>query len=236
METSTSRPNPVLSPESDASRRADRRRASAGRALVWSVALALAVYFVTKNFARYVTLDEAKYGAYWWARITWLLPHLTGGFLAIALGPIQFWSAFRRRYARLHRWVGRAYVASIALAATMAFVLISRTEFGWVYGSGLFGLACAWIGTTGLAVAAIRRGNVAQHREWMVRSYVVTFGFVTFRAVSDGLGAVGIGTVTERIAVASWSCWAVPLLVTELCLQGRKILATPRRPLPALPE
>lgn len=35
----------------------------------------------------------------------------------------------------------------------------------------------------------------------------------------------GVGTLQEQLGVAAWFCWAVPLLVTEAVLQGRKILA-----------
>ena len=83
--------------------------------------------------------------------------------------------------------------------------------------------------TTTLAVTAILRGLVEQHREWMIRSYTVTFAFVTFRALWTALQMAGIGTRDEQLAVASWFCWAVPLLFVEAVLQGRKIFgATPR--------
>jgi hypothetical protein len=36
---------------------------------------------------------------------------------------------------------------------------------------------------------------------------------------------IGLGTRAERGTIMAWSCWAVPLLVTEAVLQGRKILA-----------
>ena len=236
MGTTTARPSTMYTPASDRPPEGKRRRLSVGAAVAWGAVLAVAAYFVVHNFARYVTLDATRWGPYWWPRVRWLVPHMAGGLLALVLGPLQFRTAFRRRHARLHRWSGRAYVASIALGAAMAAVLLSRTGFGWVYAAGLTGLATALVGTTALAVTAIRRGNVAQHREWMVRSYVVTFAFVSFRLVFDALGAAGVGTPPERLAFASWSCWAVPLLVTELVLQGRKVLGTPRRALPELPE
>jgi hypothetical protein len=61
----------------------------------------------------------------------------------------------------------------------------------------------------------------------MIRSYVVTFAFVTFRLVWAAFHAAEVGTLPEQLAAASWSCWAVPLLFTEAILQGRKILAAP---------
>ena len=87
----------------------------------------------------------------------------------------------------------------------------------------------AWVVTTAIAVAAIRRGLVEPHREWMIRSYVVTFAFVTFRAVWAVLKAADVGTLAEQLAMASWFCWAVPLLVVEVAIQGRRVLAA-RRP------
>ena len=59
----------------------------------------------------------------------------------------------------------------------------------------------------------------------MIRSYVVTTAFVTFRLWFSLLGWLGVGTRAERGAIMAWSCWAVPLLITEAVLQGRKILS-----------
>jgi hypothetical protein len=89
---------------------------------------------------------------------------------------------------------------------------------------GLTGLATVWLATTGLAFVSIRRRLIDQHKEWMIRSYVTTFAFVNFRIFAGIVEAMGVGTVNEQLTAASWFCWAVPLVVTELVLQGRKIL------------
>ena len=59
----------------------------------------------------------------------------------------------------------------------------------------------------------------------MIRSYVVTTAFVTFRVFFLLLQNAGVGTLNEQLGAASWFCWAVPLLITEAWLQGRKILS-----------
>jgi uncharacterized membrane protein len=196
--------------------------------------LAVAVYFSIRDVLPYLSLDEATYGPYWWGRVSWLFPHVLAGMLALLLGPLQFLTALRRRYARVHRWSGRVYLASVGVASVMAAFMIAHSTFNYAFRSGLAGLVFAWVSTSALALVAIRRGNVPQHREWMIRSYVVTFGFVIFRVVDETLSGFGLGTFDERIALASWSCWAVPLLVTELIIQGRKLLRAPRRALPEL--
>jgi Predicted membrane protein (DUF2306) len=109
----------------------------------------------------------------------------------------------------------------VATSSAAGYYLAFNTTFGWVFGAGLGGLATAWIVTTGLAFAAIRRHLYEQHKEWMIRSYVVT---MTFRLFFEVLRWPGIGTVGERLTAMAWICWAVPLLVTEGLLQGRKIL------------
>ena len=57
----------------------------------------------------------------------------------------------------------------------------------------------------------------------MIRSYVVTFAFVVFRALFLSLQAAEVGTLQEQLAACSWFCWAAPLVITEAVLQGRKI-------------
>jgi hypothetical protein len=79
-----------------------------------------------------------------------------------------------------------------------------------------------------MAWLAIRRQLFDQHKEWMVRSYVVTTGFVSFRIFQTVLERAGVGTTLEQLAIAAWFCWSVPLLITEAVLQGRKVLAVRR--------
>jgi hypothetical protein len=155
----------------------------------------------------------------------WLFMHIGGGMIALLTGPGQLWLGQRRRRLDIHRKLGLVYMGSIAVSVTAAFYLATHTTLGWVFGAGLMGLAVAWIVTTGLAFVAIRRGLLQQHQEWMVRSYVVTFGFVFFRILVGIVQAAGVGSLQEQLAAASWFCWAAPLLITEAILQGRKIFA-----------
>src|SRR5208283_1943862 len=49
----------------------------------------------------------------------WLLPHGLAGACALLLGPMQFSDRLRQRYAKLHRVVGRIYVAGALIAAPL---------------------------------------------------------------------------------------------------------------------
>jgi len=190
--------------------------------VIISLAALVATVFFVGVALPYLTLDQkvlARYGS----RGVWVLVHVAAGAVALLTGPVQLWLGVSQRVMRVHRRLGLAYVTSVGIGSVAAFYLAAHTNLGWVFGVGITGLGIAWVVTTSLAVAAIRRGFIQQHREWMIRSYVVTFGFVTFRAFSSALQAAGVGTQHEQLAASSWFCWAVPLLVVEAVLQGRKI-------------
>ena len=155
----------------------------------------------------------------------WLFMHISGGMVALLVGPGQLWLGLTNRRIEVHRKLGLVYMGAIAVSVTAAFYLATHTTLGWVFGAGLMGLAIAWIITTGLAFVAVRRSLLHQHQEWMIRSYVVTFGFVFFRIFAGIMQVTGVGNLQEQLAVASWLCWAGPLLITEAVLQGRKIFA-----------
>jgi len=184
----------------------------------------VAVAFVGGFALPYFRLTEQAFGIYN-AKRPWILLHISGGMIALLTGPGQLWLGLTRRRLERHRVLGIVYMSAIAVASVAALYLATHTELGWVFGAGLSGLAIAWIVTTGLAYAAVRRGLLQQHQEWMIRSYVVTFAFVTFRIFAGIMQATGVGTLQEQLGAASWFCWAVPLLITETIIQGRKILA-----------
>ncbi len=54
----------------------------------------------------------------------------------------------------------------------------------------------------------------------MIRSYVVTFAFVTFR-MWMGL-PLWEGQRTARVATVAWLSWVVPLFLTDVVLQARR--------------
>ena len=184
-------------------------------------ALFLALGFVAGFALPYFAGGEqlARYSG----RQGWVLAHIGAGMIALLAGPGQLWLGQKRRRLDVHRKLGLVYMGSIAVSVTASFYLATHTELGWVFGAGLMGLGSAWIVTTGLAYVAVRRGLLQQHQEWMIRSYVVTFGFVFFRIFAGIMQVSGVGSLQEQLAAASWFCWAAPLLVTEAILQGRKI-------------
>jgi uncharacterized membrane protein len=127
-----------------------------------------------------------------------LIPHSLAGIFALLIGPINFSSRIRERYLKLHRVLGRVYVICVFAGAFTGIALASGRP-------GLPGTsmqAAAWIVCTTAAFITARNCHIIQHRQWMARSYAVTFTFVSSRVLNlwprywshlgDSLSAVGV--------------------------------------------
>lgn len=189
--------------------------------------LLLAVYIskvTVQEILPYLSLNEDSYGRFWDYRFP-LFFHISCGLLAMLIGPIQFSSAIRNRYIRTHRFLGKTYLIAILIgtisATNLAWTSGHKISFSWAL--GLQALAFAWITTALMAYISVRKGRMIQHREWMIRSYVVTLAFFFFRILNNSSFAKSIiPEFKERGVTIIWLCWAIPLLITELVLSWRK--------------
>ncbi len=196
------------------------------RSLLFFTLTAVALWFLSNFALSYLTTDSTSFGIYW-PRHKWVYAHIIGGMAALLLGPAQLLLGLNRTNVLMHQILGGMYVFGVAIGGTAGLYLAIHTDFGWMFGISFAAMACAWLVSTMLATIAICRRFVQQHHEWMIRSYVVTFGFVTFRILVFAFDVTKTGTMVERMTAASWLSWSVPLLVTEWILQGRKILGSP---------
>jgi uncharacterized membrane protein len=201
-------------------------RRTAARAL-WCAVLAAALWYVSKSALPYLTPGSTALDRYG-GNSAALGVHIIFGVVALLLGPFQFVTHIRHSRPGLHRMLGRFYLAAIAVGATAAIIVLLSVQRSLPGETGLYALASAWLVTSGMALAAVRLRQFEQHREWMIRSYVVTFAFVVFRVGTDLLTAWDVAPRRQVTDSMGWLCWAVPLLVTEVALQGRKILASVR--------
>lgn len=192
--------------------------------LVWGIVIVLALYFIVTNALNYFIFTEEAYGNYFWPRVNWVFPHVVFGIIALLIGPFQFSTKLRTKYLKFHRRSGYVYLASILFGAIAGIALALTSKVNLTYKMGLFFLAVAWLITSGMALFFILKRKTTQHKEWMIRSYVVTFAFVIFRLFHDILTHYNISDQADRNALMSWVCWAVPLLLLEPIIQYRKTI------------
>lgn len=143
-----------------------------------------------------------------------LFAHLAGGGAALALGAWQFNASIRGRAPRVHRWIGRGYVASVLAGGIGALALAPRAEHGVVSQAGFLLLALFWLGTTLAAYRSIRARDITRHQQWMVRSYALTLAAVTLRLYLPLSQIAGI-PFPHAYQLIAWISWVPNLLAAE---------------------
>jgi uncharacterized membrane protein len=205
---------------------ASARKSKVGKTfaiLAWTALVAIAVAFILKYVLHYyLNYNAAAFDPYW-PRRGGLLLHITGGMVALLTAPWQFFTGLTGRRMNLHRYTGRIFLGGVTAGVIGATYLAFTKTFGWAFGFGILGLAAAWASTTAMAYYAIREGQVEIHKEWMVRAYVVTFAFVTFRVFNDYGPTSHLKLAGDLAITLAWACWVVPLCITELVFQVRRI-------------
>jgi len=147
--------------------------------------------------------------------------HFGFGPLALAIGGFQFFARLRTRMPALHRWVGRTYALACMLSAIGGIWLAIGSDNGPVAQVGFLLLGIAWIVTTGTGFLRARAREFGAHKEWMMRSFSLTFGAVTLRIyLFLALGVMGLPfeVAYPAIAYISW----VPNLIFAEWLVRRK--------------
>ena len=127
----------------------------------------------------------------------WLLPHGIFGALVLLLAPLQFSDRLRRRFTKWHRIAGRVYVVGVlGLAPLGAYIQYYQERMGFPRSfTVLAGVDAAMlITTTVIAFLFAYKRKIAQHRQWVTRSYAVALVFIGGRFVmgrqSSGLASL----------------------------------------------
>ena len=200
-------------------RRIARRLAGPG----W-VIMALACVAIVVYASRYLTFDAEVYfpqqrGPYVQHEFA-LGVHVLSGILALLIGPVQFVRRFRRRFVRVHRFMGATYVASATALGVSGLILAPTAYTGLVASIGFTVLDLAMLFTTWTAVRMILAGGYGEHRRWMIRSFSLIMAGVMLRVWSplyDVAAAAGIVDFSFETAYAAiaWLCWVPSLMLAS---------------------
>jgi uncharacterized membrane protein len=192
---------------------------------VWAFLLGAIVYYVRRDALHYLfRYTPESYKSFWSIRVL-IRIHVAFAITMILLGPLQFWTGFRMRYLTLHIWCGRVFLVTGAYVACTAMYMGLHPRLGGVvYGFGLFLNGMFWLAAGSMAYYAIRLGNIQQHTEWMIRTYVLAYnGVVGDRILADLpvlTRHIGIDAVND---LSGWTLWVLPLMVAEIIIQLRKL-------------
>lgn len=160
------------------------------------------------------------YAVYSWE----LRIHIAGGIIAALAGLTQFWSGFRNKHKNIHRFLGFTYIVSVAISAPAALILATVSQGGLVTHVGFGMLSILWAFTTFKALYHITRREITLHKQWMIRSYALTFGFVLLRMWLGVFIASGV-PIDQAYQTVAWMCWVPNLLIVEYLIVNRMKIA-----------
>lgn len=195
---------------------------------VITIATVLSGIIWSLHARRFFTFTPESYGSFW-NRRSWMLLHVAGATVPLFAGPFLIWSGLKRLSPQAHRWAGRFYLgfgaAGIGGGAVLSVIAAEPPRTLYV---ATFTLSLAWLAAAAMAFRSIRNRRILAHREWVIRSYVLTLTFVGCRLAMRLPIIAELGA--EAITATIWVSWIIPVLVTEILLQWKRTGPVPQRP------
>ena len=163
------------------------------------------------------------------------LLHVVPGGILLLFAPLQFSARVRNRYRQLHRWSGRALIgAGIVVVLPALFFGVAIPYGGPAEAIAIALIISFFLFAVCTAFLAIRRHQVARHREWMIRAFALLLAISTVRVIASILDA----TLTpagfrppEIFVISIWTGWILTLGAAEMWIR----LTRPRMMRPAAP-
>jgi uncharacterized membrane protein len=185
------------------------------------------IIFITWTFMHgadhYLAFTKEALGKYFNYR-WFLIAHITAGGGALILGPLQFWEKLRNYSWKLHRIIGFLYLLAILTSSISAVVLAHTTAYAinWAYAFSAQVWVSVWIITTFIAYWAAIKRRFKLHKEWMVRSYIVTLAFIVSGLALKLPIVQQLGDFADISPSFFWMGWSVPLFVYEVVLSFKR--------------
>jgi hypothetical protein len=188
------------------------------RVLIW-----LTVVFLTWLFMHganhFLTLTPQALGKYF--KVKWvIIAHITAGGGSLILGLLQFWPTLRNYSWKAHRIIGTLYLLAVLVSSLCAVILAFTTakEVNWAYAFSLQVWVSVWISATCIAYYAAIKKKFVLHRQWMVRSYLVTLAFIISGLALKLPLIKSLGSFADISPSLFWLGWAVPLYIYQVVL------------------
>ena len=117
--------------------------------------------------------------------------HITFSILTVGLRPVQLLAPVRTRWPSVHVWLGRVYILGVigggifGLRASFTTNTFPQEHYFFL------ALSLYWLYTIGHDLRAIWRKDIAGHKRWMTRNYILSYCATLIRAELAVLAAMG---------------------------------------------
>lgn len=141
--------------------------------------------------------------------------HIAFAILTVGIGPIQFLSGVRTKWPLVHAWLGRAYSVGViggGVFGLKASFTANTLPEGHYY---FLALSTYWLYTISRGLRAIWRKDVADHKRWMTRNFILSYAAPLIRFQIGLLESNG-WTPKEALTVSSLASWVPTSIAAEL--------------------
>lgn len=146
--------------------------------------------------------------------------HIFSSLPVLLSGLFLFSKTIQRHRPGLHRNIGKGYVGLVLLLAAPSGMIMAWYANGGVVAQTSFLTATPlwwWFTWQGLQTARCR--NFTDHREWMLRSYAMSFSAITLRASQLVLNEFDLFNPDYRYLLVAWESWLLNLGLVEIYIK-----------------
>lgn len=149
--------------------------------------------------------------------------HIILAVVALMTGPLGLSKRIRNKRPTIHRWNGRIYILSILLNMIPGYYVSFFANGGSISTIGFLILNTLWLMTTINGYLYIIKKQISQHRNWMIRSFMLTYANLTiYIVVAICHNALGFD-YGHAYTLAVWLSFTVNLIIAEIIIKKTKI-------------
>jgi uncharacterized membrane protein len=192
--------------------------------------LTSATFLMLRTIAEHVTLQpyvgflqfkQEHIGNHAWRTAFYI--HVFSAVLTLLAGFTQFSPYILREHRKLHRIFGKIYVFNVLFINFPTGMLMAfYANGGWTTQLAFIILDSLWFWFTLKAFLEIKKGNIKRHKQFMIRSYALTFSAITLRAWRSVLAALLVINPDTLYMIDAWLGFVPNLLFAEWLIRRRK--------------
>lgn len=147
--------------------------------------------------------------------------HVFSAVVALLAGFTQFSEQFLKDYRPYHKLLGRIYVYNILFINFPAGLIMAFYANGGLIGKTAFlTLDLLWFWFTLKAVTMAKNRNFEKHREYMIRSFALTFSAITLRTWKIIMVHAALIDVKYIYIVDAWLAFIPNLILAEIIIRN----------------
>jgi uncharacterized membrane protein len=178
-------------------------------------------YTAFRDDVGFLRFKQAYTGYGWWKAAFYI--HVFSAVIALLAGFTQFSGDILKKHRPVHRLIGRIYAYDIFIINFPAGMVLALCANGLLPGRIAFVLLDSlWFIFTFTAVKAARQRQIQRHREYMIRSYALTFSAITLRTWKFILSRTTHIDPLHLYMIDAWLGFAPNLLLAEWWIRRQR--------------